>query len=199
MTRTKTIVPRSARLRLALILLLACAAPQTDEPEDQDVDGAVTSEDEVVTGETRAPDGLSLVYDVRGSGEVALVFVHCWACDRSFWREQLDAFADEYRVVSLDLGGHGDSGREGDEWTIEGLARDVLAVADALAGTGVPIRCINAAPRPPVGPATDVEANRRFADFDAVLMEDVGHYLMIERPAELNRLLGELLDELLGG
>ncbi|NIS33422.1 MAG: alpha/beta hydrolase, partial [Actinobacteria bacterium] len=51
--------------------------------------------------------GLTLHYDTRGSGDTALVFVHCWACDRAYWREQLDVFADRYRVVSLDLGGHG--------------------------------------------------------------------------------------------
>lgn len=80
-----------------------------------------------------AADGLPIAYDVRGSGETALVFVHCWACDRAFWREQLDAFASDHLVVSLDLGGHGESGTDREAWTIEGLAGDVIAVADALA------------------------------------------------------------------
>ena len=45
----------------------------------------------VVEGTTAASDGVSLAYDVRGQGDTAMVFVHCWACDRTFWREQLEA------------------------------------------------------------------------------------------------------------
>lgn len=48
-----------------------------------------------------------LEYDTRGTGGTALVFIHCWACDREFWREQVDVFAADYRVVTLDLTGHG--------------------------------------------------------------------------------------------
>jgi len=79
-----------------------------------------------------APDGLTIAYDVRGEGDVALVFVHCWACDRTYWSGQLDVLSDRYRVVSLDLGGHGQSGAERVAWTLAGLAGDVVAVVDAL-------------------------------------------------------------------
>lgn len=77
-------------------------------------------------------DGVPIAYDVRGAGDVALVFVHCWACNRAFWREQADAFAARYRVVTLDLAGHGMSGKDRPRWSILGLADDVIAVADAL-------------------------------------------------------------------
>ena len=39
----------------------------------------------------------------------------------------------------------------------------------------------------PIHPAvfdTAIEANQNYADFDAVLMEGVGHYLMLEKPEE---------------
>ncbi len=52
---------------------------------------------------------------------------------------------------------------------------------------GVPIRAINAATPNP----TKVEANRKYADFDVVLMDDVGHYLQMTRPDEFNALLIE--------
>jgi pimeloyl-ACP methyl ester carboxylesterase len=89
----------------------------------------------VTPGVVTSTDGVRVAYDSRGEGQTALVFIHCWACDRSFWREQLDVFADRYRVVSLDLAGHGAS--KGDRarwtvWTVVGLADDVRAVADAL-------------------------------------------------------------------
>jgi pimeloyl-ACP methyl ester carboxylesterase len=243
-------------------------------------------------------DGTPIAYEVRGTGEPTLVFIHCWACDRSYWRYQLDEFAKTQRVVAMDLAGHGASGKKRANWTIEGLGEDVaglvtslgltdvvlvghsmggpvaliaasklpdkvrgIACADtlhnaemptpremvdqlvaayekdfpgamtqmiqamfppgvdaavmqevttkataverapviglirdfpnfdaklAMQNAGVPIRCINASPRPPYTPVTAVEVNRRYADFDAVLMEDIGHYVQLERPQEFN-------------
>ncbi len=58
---------------------------------------------------------------------------------------------------------------------------------------GVPIRCINAAGS---SVPTDVEGNRRLADFDVRLMEGVGHYPMLEDPDAFDALLAETLAEL---
>lgn len=44
-----------------------------------------------------ADDGLSIAYDVRGSGDVALAFVHCWACDRTYC---------DFGAVEIDGVGH---------------------------------------------------------------------------------------------
>jgi len=65
-----------------------------------------------------------------------------------------------------------------------------------FSGAKVPIRAINAAPAPPMQPVTEVEINRKYADFDAVLVEGVGHFLQLERPAELNARLREVVAEL---
>ena len=69
-----------------------------------------------------------------------------------------------------------------------GLMRDFpnFDAKAAMQNAGVPVRCINASPRPPFTPVTAVEVNRRYADFDAVLMEDIGHYVQLERPQEFN-------------
>ena len=45
----------------------------------------------------------------------------------------------------------------------------------ALVAAGVPVRAINAAK--PF--RTEVEINRKYGDFDAVLISDVGHFLML--------------------
>jgi pimeloyl-ACP methyl ester carboxylesterase len=57
---------------------------------------------------------------------------------------------------------------------------------------GVPIRAINAAAPTP----TRVETNRKYADFDAVLMEGVGHYPHMTRPEAFNPLLLAAVSEL---
>jgi pimeloyl-ACP methyl ester carboxylesterase len=279
------------------VLLAACsssARPTTPESSTATVEATV-----------RAPDGVAIVYDVRGKGETALVFIHCWSCDRTYWKHQLDELAADYRVVSVDLGGHGESGDNRAEWTIASLGGDVQAVVDelgldrvivighsmggpvaleaarrmpgrvvgvvcadtlhdaeqrmpeelrqqilagfeadfvgtmragmeymfretsdpgvrawveeraikakpavaiplmrelgthdlggALTAAKVPVRCINAAPGGPAPVATNIEGNRKYADFDAVIMEDVGHFLQLEKPAEFNAKLRDVL------
>jgi pimeloyl-ACP methyl ester carboxylesterase len=61
-----------------------------------------------------------------------------------------------------------------------------------LAAADVPVRAINAADPYP----TAVEINRKYGDFDAVLMPDVGHFLMLQKPVEFNRHLRSIIDRL---
>lgn len=55
-----------------------------------------------------AVDGMAIRSTVRGEGET-IIFVHGWTCDDSSWDAQVPAFARDYRVVTLDLPGHGKS------------------------------------------------------------------------------------------
>ena len=55
-------------------------------------------------------DDETIVFQKAGIGEPALVFVHCWSCDKSYWANQIDYFSKEYRVIAIDLAGHGESG-----------------------------------------------------------------------------------------
>jgi hypothetical protein len=84
------------------------------------------------TGTARAADGVSIRYEVQGKGDPALVFIHGYTSDLTAWREQMADFAREYRVVAVDLGGHGGSGANREQWSIAGLAGDVEAVVKAL-------------------------------------------------------------------
>lgn len=77
-------------------------------------------------------DGVSIRYDDVGAGETALVFVHGWSCDRSYWSEQVDYFARSHRVVNVDLAGHGDSGLGRADWTMQAFGEDISAVVNAL-------------------------------------------------------------------
>ncbi len=267
---------------------------------------AAAQEPAAIKGTARAADGVSIAYDVRGKGDTALVFIHGWCGDRSYWNEQLDAFAKDYRVVAVDVAGHGESGTNRAKWTIAGLAADVEAVVKELglkrvvlighsmggpisliaakrmperiigvvgvdtlhnaeydfpkdqreafaakfesdfAGTmaggikmmfppdkadpalvkrltdkavktdpkvaiallldfnnvnlkadlsaaKVPVRCVNSTPFGPFSIPTAIDINRKYADFDAVVIEGTGHYPMLERPAEFNEKLGKVL------
>jgi pimeloyl-ACP methyl ester carboxylesterase len=255
----------------------------------------------------RADDGLNLVCEVRGQGDTALVFLHGWCGDRAYWKHQVKAFAADYRVVTLDQAGHGESGKDRQVWSAAGLAADVEAVVKALglgrvilvghsmggpvallasrrmpgtvvavigvdtlhnaefevpkearkkfleaftkdfkgtmrAGLGgllheksdaalrkwlvtraeaqdpkmalglmrdlsgldtkellkgarAPVRCINSAGGYQFFTPTAVAINKKYADFDAVTIEGVGHYPMLERPAEFNQKLRGVLKE----
>jgi pimeloyl-ACP methyl ester carboxylesterase len=83
-------------------------------------------------GDVMSADEVSIRYTVAGKGEPALVFVHGWSCDKSYWEAQVGHFSKSYRVITLDLAGHGDSGLERHAWTIEAFAEDVVAVVKTL-------------------------------------------------------------------
>lgn len=253
----------------------------------------------------KADDGVSLVCEVRGQGETAIIFLHGWCGDRDYWKHQAEAFAKDYRIVSVDQAGHGESGKDRKAWTLDSLAGDMQAVVKALdlkrvilvghsmggpvalaaakkmpkvvvavigvdtlqdadkkrddemmkpiiegfekdfkgtmqMGIGgllsekadpelkkqivdraakqdqkmalalmrelvgqdmktllkeakVPVRCINSAGGYLWFTPTSVENNKKYADYDAVLMENVGHYPMLEKPEEFNKKLAEVL------
>ncbi len=58
-------------------------------------------------------DGLDIAYDVAGQGP-PLVFLHCWAGNRSFYVNQIAKFHDRYTCVSFDFPGHGETPAFGD-------------------------------------------------------------------------------------
>jgi pimeloyl-ACP methyl ester carboxylesterase len=79
-------------------------------------------------------DGTPVSYEVHGTGEPTLVFVHGWSCDARYWREQVPYFSKRHRVVTLDLAGHGHSGLSRKNYTMENFGKDVQAVAEASGG-----------------------------------------------------------------
>ncbi len=285
---------------MVLPIVLVCLGCASDEPVEP-----VPATPAVAT--VASADGVTIEYETRGDGPLALVFIHGWMCDRTHWRHQLDVFAEEHAVVALDLAGHGNSGTDRADWTIDRFGADVQAVVEALdlprvilvahsmggqvaltaaagmadrvlgivgvdtlhnveividpdrwdqmmsmyeadfAGTcnnfaramfpeptedpelpdwvrenmcdadpqisiaiarqmpaldhpalleaaSVPVRCINSVKTG----VTEIETNRKYGDYDAVLMEGVGHFVMLERPEEFNRLLAEAVEELTG-
>jgi pimeloyl-ACP methyl ester carboxylesterase len=259
----------------------------------------------------RAADGLDLVCEVCGKGDTALIFLHGWCGDRAYWKHQVPVFAPDYRLVTLDQAGHGESGKNRKRWGANVLAEDVEAVVKALdlkrvilighsmggpvalivakrlpdtvvavigvdtlqnvdfkmpeevrkkflddfekdfkgmmqvgfgglvnekidpalkewlltraaaqdqtmalalmrdlstldnrkllKEAGKPVRCINSAGGYQFFTPTDIATNKKYADYNAVLIDAVGHYPMLERPAEFNQKLREVLKEFTAG
>jgi sigma-B regulation protein RsbQ len=79
-----------------------------------------------------AKDGVPIHYSVQGKGEPALVFVHCWSCDRHLWDNQVPVFAKNHQVVTIDLPGHGESGQGRKNWSVESFGDDVSTVVTKL-------------------------------------------------------------------
>ena len=84
------------------------------------------------SGTVTTPDGVRIHYETAGKGRPALVLVHCWTCDSSFWKDQIARLAKNRQVVTLDLAGHGASGRTRTDYTMQAFGQDVKAVADEL-------------------------------------------------------------------
>lgn len=74
-------------------------------------------------------DGLAIHSATTGTGPSTLIFIHGWTCDSSSWAMQVPAFAKQYRVITLDLPGHGKSASPKDgKFSMDLFARAVEAV-----------------------------------------------------------------------
>jgi pimeloyl-ACP methyl ester carboxylesterase len=74
-------------------------------------------------------DGINVHWTSAGRGSHAVIFVHGWTCDETSWQGQVPAISQKYRVVTLDLPGHGQSGSPKDgRFSMELFARAVEAV-----------------------------------------------------------------------
>lgn len=81
-------------------------------------------------------DGIAIHSTVSGHGPKTIVFVHGWTCDESSWTNQVPFFEKNYRVITLDLPGHGKSGSPTNgPLTMELFAKSIEAVrVEAKAG-----------------------------------------------------------------
>ena len=86
----------------------------------------------VTYGEAASADGVPVRYEVRGTGEPAIVLIHGWTNSRGIWGRHPETLARSHRVVALDLAGHGISGVDRKDWTVRAFGQDVVAVADQL-------------------------------------------------------------------
>ncbi len=85
-------------------------------------------------------DGVGVYYEVHGAGP-GLLLVHGSGGQHAAWWQQVAALSGEYTVITMDLRGFGNT-----RWSGEHDARafpgDIIAVLDAVAGSGGPSRCV---------------------------------------------------------
>ena len=128
MTGFGTLQRFTLTLLTALLVLSACTrkAPEAPKPavEATPADGIERS--------VPSADRVAIRYRVLGKGEPALIFIHSWSCDSTYWDAQLDDFSKRYTVVTLDLAGHGDSGTARADWTMDAFGDDVVSVAQQI-------------------------------------------------------------------
>jgi pimeloyl-ACP methyl ester carboxylesterase len=91
---------------------------------------ALRAEDAPQLGSSRSTklDGAKIHYTEYGAGENALVFVHGWSCDETFWAAQAPALGAKFRVITIDLPGHGQSDKPQIAYTMDLYARAIDAV-----------------------------------------------------------------------
>lgn len=76
--------------------------------------------------------GVTIDHKIYGSGEYTLLFVHGWCINQSYWDEQVKSLQSEYQIITIDLPGFGESGKNRESWSIEKFGEDVNAVIDQL-------------------------------------------------------------------
>jgi len=77
-------------------------------------------------------EGALINYQLTGSGNITLLFLHGSYIDQTYWKNQVRYFSPGYTVVTLDLPGHGKSGTERRHWSTQGFAEDVIFLIKEL-------------------------------------------------------------------
>ena len=72
-------------------------------------------------------------YEERGAGE-PLVLVHGGAVDSRFFEHNIDALAERFRVLAIDLWGHGRTADREGPFTLESFATDVIELIERVIG-----------------------------------------------------------------
>ncbi len=82
-------------------------------------------------GHVRTKDGVRLHYLEAGAGKPILM-IPGWSQTAEQFRHQLEGLSDRYRVIALDLRGHGESDKPDFGYRISRLAGDLRDVIEAL-------------------------------------------------------------------
>lgn len=77
-------------------------------------------------------NGITIAYSDQGTG-LPIVFLHAFPLNRTMWATQEKALSSQFRVITIDLRGHGESDAPLWRYTLEQSTDDVRALLDQLA------------------------------------------------------------------
>lgn len=75
--------------------------------------------------------GTCLWYEDQGAG-TPIIFIHGWCMSSAVWGLQLEGLSDSFRVITLDLPGHGRSPANAAGFHIEACAADITGLIEHL-------------------------------------------------------------------
>lgn len=76
-------------------------------------------------------NGITLAFNDQGAG-LPLVFLHAFPLNRAMWADQEKALSSQFRVITIDLRGHGESDAPLWRYTLDQAADDVIGLLDYL-------------------------------------------------------------------
>jgi pimeloyl-ACP methyl ester carboxylesterase len=148
------------------------------------------ADDKPVKKTVTAEDGVKIVCEVSGKGDTALVFLHGWCGDHEYWKKQVEAFAGDYRCVTLDQAGHGESGKDRKAWTTASLAGDVESVVKDMG-----LKRVILIGHSMGGPVSLMAAKRMPGTVVAVIGSDTLHNAESEIPEEVRKQFIEMFEK----
>lgn len=77
-------------------------------------------------------NGVNIAYTDTGRSDTTILFIHGWAINKGYWADQVSYFGKKYRVVTMDLPGFGQSGKNRDKWDTQTYGSDVNTVINTL-------------------------------------------------------------------
>ncbi len=128
-------IKKNLLTKLVLISFLILSGPISAESfQDELIDKLKRSITEIGFKKDHiiSDDGVMINYYIKGSEKKALVFVHGYSCSSEYWWPQLEYFSKNYTTVAVDLAGHGESGLNRKEYSMEAFGDDVKSVIEHL-------------------------------------------------------------------
>lgn len=78
------------------------------------------------------PDGVPLYYEEQGEGKTILL-IHGWTMNGGYWwQKNISSLAESYHVVTVDLRGHGLSGKTDENHRLVQYGRDIHHLLESL-------------------------------------------------------------------
>ena len=82
---------------------------------------------------TISVSNLDVSYSDNGlDGVPVIIFIHGFPLNKSMWHKHMSAFKDDFRVISYDIRGHGNTDEGNTDFSIDLFVRDLIGFMDAL-------------------------------------------------------------------